>query len=140
VFLRRQDFSSIGLEARINRHSSSTLDFTEVCAKLFDGLFELRTMYRSTGVILADIVEEGVDGRDLFDDPVKVERIERLGHVIDEVNALHGKHTLHVASSHIASDKKEHPRNDHAWRKKALLKGETFRQRLGIPLLNLKQI
>jgi len=68
IYLRRADFSSRAIEGRINRHSSSTLDFTVVCSRLFDYIFEPRSIYRATGVILSDISEDGVDSADLFDD------------------------------------------------------------------------
>jgi len=145
IYLRRQDFSAAASEARLGGHSSSTLDFTGACAALFDEVFESGTLYRATGAILSEIIGESLVQKDLFDDPVKVERTRRLGRIIDEVNAVYGKHTLHLAAS--GSEKKVtvtkgdghlfQPRNDLAWRKTALLKGETFRRRLGIPLLKL---
>lgn len=137
VFLRKNDFTVQGAQARINRHSGATLDFTNVCGQLFDEVFKPDTSYRTTGVVLADIVEEGVDSRTLFDDPVKIERLRTLSAATDAINSLYGKHTIHVASSHEAGAKPPHSRNCPAWRKQALLKGETFRKRLGIPLLNL---
>jgi hypothetical protein len=137
VYLRRSYFSGAGLEGRINRHSSSTLDFTAVCSELFDRVFEPGVIYRSTGVILSDIKDEGQDSADLFDDPVRVERVQKVSEAVDEINDSFGKHTIHLAASHVAADKTSHPRNTVAWRKKELLKGETFRQRLNIPLLKL---
>ncbi len=138
VYLRKSDFTGLAMEGRINRHSSSTLDFTNVCAELFERIFEEHCSYRATGVVLSDIVPEGRDSSDLFEDPVKIERIHKISTVIDEINSAYGKHTLHVASSHIVNQKESHPRNCIAWRKQELLKGETFRKRIGIPLLNLK--
>ena len=138
VYLRRSDFSATGLEGRINRHSSSTLDFTAVCGQLFEDVFEPAVMYRSTGVILSDISEEGADAADLFDDPVKVERVRKVSSVIDEINDMYGKHAIHLAASHIVADKSAHSRNCASWRKTELLKGETARQRINIPLLKLK--
>lgn len=135
AYLRTQDFGHAALEARMTRHSSSTLDFTGACASLFDAIFEQGRVYRATGVVLSDIIEDRRVEADLFDDPVRVERMRRLGSVIDEVNASHGKHTLHLASSQGASGRGAHPRNDLAWRKTALLRGETFRRRLAVPLL-----
>jgi len=140
AILRRHDFKSLGLEARLNRHSASTVDFTGICAILFDELYSKNLRYRSTGVILSDIVPCGVDRRTLFDDPLKIERLERISKVIDKINDAYGKHTIHVASSNIITKKKKTTgRDELAWRKESLLKGETFRRRLGIPLLKLKQ-
>lgn len=138
VYLRRSDFSAVGCEARITRHSASTLDFTRVCAGLFADLFQSGAAYRATGVVLGDIRAEGFDSRDLFDDPVKIEKTRRLGHLIDDINQLYGKHTIHVASSSCVSKKDPHARNDVASRKKELLKGETFRKRLSIPLVKFR--
>jgi len=138
VYLRRADFSHTGCEARVTRHSSSTLDFSAACAVLFDGIFEQGTPYRATGAILSEIVEGEGEGPDLFDDPVKIERTRKLGHVIDEINASYGKHAIHLASSGMIGTRAPHPRNESAWRTTTLLKGETSRKRLAIPLLKLK--
>lgn len=138
VYLRREDFSHKGMEARLSRHSSSTLEFTGVCAELLRRSFLPGESYRATGVILSDIIEEKDEERDLFDDPIEIKRMTVLGHTIDEINGSYGKHTIHIASTgHTAKDK-EHPRNDLAWRKKTLLNGESFRRRVGIPLLRLR--
>jgi len=136
VYLRMSDFRHTGIEARFNRHSSATMDFTGVCAELFEAVFKPGLLYRASGVILSDIVPEGVDARTLFDDPIAIEKKAALSRVIDEVNHRFGKHTLHIAASSAAMGaSNNHPRNDIAWRKQELLKGETFRRRLGIPLL-----
>lgn len=138
VYLRTADFKGWGLEARLNRHSSSTLDFTPVCTGLFNIVFRKGSSYRATGVVLSDIVPEGVDSRTLFDDPIRVKRVAKLSKTIDEINQKYGKHTLHLAASNSIMLKKEiHPRNGLTWRKQELLKGETSRKRLNIPLLKL---
>lgn len=134
VFLKSSDFSHLGAEGRLTRHSSSTLDFTKLCGELFDNIFSAGA-YRATGVVLSDIVDEGDDPKDLFDDPVKIENIRRISAAVDEVNSCYGKHTLHLASSDAVGKKGRHPRNSLAWRKTSPLKGESFRRRLGIPLL-----
>ncbi|MFH1790491.1 MAG: DNA polymerase IV [Candidatus Omnitrophota bacterium] len=138
VYLRTQDFSGAGLRARLNRHSSSTLDFTALSAGLFDRLFKESAAYRATGVILSDIVPEGVDKVTLFDDPLKVERLTSLSGAVDRINGRYGKHKIHVAASCLANGGGNlHERNEPAWRKKELLKGETARKRLALPLLKI---
>ncbi|MFH1594108.1 MAG: DNA polymerase IV [Candidatus Omnitrophota bacterium] len=138
IYMRRADFEGVGIEAKLNRHSSATLDFSDISSTLFELLFRQRCLYRATGVTLSDIVPEGLDDRTLFDDPIKISRITRLSKITDEINRKYGKHKIHLATSNAAIRfKKDHPRNRMAWRKKELLKGETFRKRLGIPLLRL---
>ncbi len=137
VYLRRVDFSDMAMQGRLTRHSSSALDFSNICADIFEELFVQGVSYRSTGVIFSDITEEKQDEQDLFIDPVKLERIRKISVATDQINAVYGKHTLHVASSNIVSNKAKHPRNNISWRRQELLKGESQRRRLGIPLLKL---
>lgn len=138
AYLRRSDFSSCAVQGAINRHSSSILDFTPLCAELFKGIFEGGCLYRATGVIFSDILPEGRDCADLFEDAARIERIQKVSTAIDSINSAYGKHAIYIASSQLAAQKGRHPRNCLAWRKEELLRGETFRKRLGIPLLNLK--
>jgi hypothetical protein len=135
AYLRAADFSYKGAEGRLTRHSSSTLDFTRVLAEIFEHIFEPGVIYRATGAVLSDIISGGPAQSDLFDDPVGVENIRKISVAVDAVNSHYGKHTLHLASSNIVNNKPSHPRNCIAWRQANLLKGETSRRRLRIPLL-----
>jgi DNA polymerase IV len=137
TYLRRQDFSDDGMDARINRYSSSPLDFSAVCARMFEELFRQGTAYRATGVVMSDIRAQGVDDRDLFDDPLRVERVRKAYAAVDRLNETYGKHTVHLAAT-LMKGKELHSRNTLTWRKRELLNGETFRRRLGIPLLKLR--
>jgi DNA polymerase-4/DNA polymerase V len=137
AFLKRIDYSGSAAEGKINRHSSSTMDFTRLCSDLFDNIFEPGSVYRATGIVLSDIAAERSCEKDLFDDPVKVKQVRRISEATDAINAAFGKHTVHLASSDAAGRRKEHPRNSLTWRKHDLLKGETFRKRIGIPLIKL---
>jgi len=138
IYLRKKDFRSTSLSGELNRHSSSTLDFVGLAARMFEAIFEEGVSYRATGVVLSDIVQEGVDSRTLFDDPVSLLKISDLSKAVDTINGSYGKYAVHIASANAAlSDRKEHPRNDISWRKTSLLKGETFRRRLDLPLLKI---
>lgn len=138
VILRREDFTHIALAGSLTRHSSSTFNFMDLAVDLFDRIFESSLFYRATGVVLSDIIALKDEERDLFDDPVAIEKTNSLGRVVDKINSSYGKHTLHSAATQNIALNRGHPRNDLAWRKTALLKGETFRRRIGIPLLKLK--
>jgi DNA polymerase-4/DNA polymerase V len=133
--LTRADFSYCGAAARLTRRSSSALDFTAACGELFGRIFVPGAAYRATGVVLSDIAAGAAGPADLFDDPVRIENIRKITAAVDSVNSHYGKHTLHLASSSAAGRKEAHPRNSPAWRKANLLKGESSRRRLAIPLL-----
>jgi DNA polymerase IV len=137
AFLKTEDFRGFGLQATLTRHTSSTMEFAKALGGLFDDLYQ-DFAYRASGVVLSDILPEGHHQRDLFDDPIRVERVEKVGQIIDQIAEKYGKHTLHLASSNpLHKGLKKHPRNSLSWRQKNLVKGETRRQRLNIPLLDL---
>jgi hypothetical protein len=136
AYLKREDFKGFGLQVTLNRHTSSTMEFAKALGGLFDQLYQ-DFNYRASGVVLSDILPEGQYQRDLFDDPIRVEKVERVGKIIDEIAEKYGKHTLHLASSNtLHKGLKKHPRNSLSWRQENLVKGETQRQRLNIPLLD----
>lgn len=138
AYLRRSDFGGESLEAKLSRHASSAMDFTAVCSEMFERLIREGTRYRATGIILSGIAPEGADSRTLFDDPVKIERIKRLSESVDEINKKYGKYAVHLACADAAISRREiHPRNVRPLRMNELLKGETLRKRLNIPLLKL---
>lgn len=162
VYLREQDFHSSGAEAALDRSTSSTMDAVGLAGELFERVFRPDRLYRSTGIILSKLEADRTVQYSLFDDVPKIESMKRIDRVLDGVNELYGKHALHLGTSlwlgkhrqsqyrsieaqrrlgqsrqpiderrsgqHIAG------RGDLPERKMQLLKGETFRQRLGIPV------
>ncbi len=140
VYLKRQDFSCHGLEAELNRHSSSTMDFTDIVEELFNKIYREKVLYRATGVILSKLANEGCDDRTLFDDILKIEKLKSLSKAADKLNGKFGKHMLHLGATEFLKTRNSnvHPRANVSDRKIELLKGENFRKRLNIPLLRLK--
>ena len=107
-----------------------------------------RSIYRTiplSGVIVLVVVLAGLVPEDrvqytLFDDPAKIEKMAKIYHSIDELSARFGKHTVQHAASLPAALQAQHEgdRGDRAERKTSLFRGENKRQRLGLPMLNVK--
>ncbi|MBI1911064.1 MAG: hypothetical protein HYS21_03600 [Deltaproteobacteria bacterium] len=76
----------------------------------------------------------------LFDDPAKIEKMSRLYEAIDRLSKTFGKHTVQHVSSLPVKLQRQHEgeRGDVPNRKTELFKGENKRQRLGLPLLDIK--
>jgi len=140
VFLRRQDFSSAGLEAEFDRSTSSTLDAVHRASDLFEKIFHPGYSYRLTGIVLSKLEEDGGIQYSLFDDVPRIQALKSLDKVVDGVNELYGKHALHLGSTLWLGKYRQHvsERGDFPQRKRELLRGETFRQRLNIPIWQLK--
>ena len=140
IFLVNKEFRSNGLCAELSRSTASTHEAVEMASKLFDRLFDGAILYRKSGVILNDLEIEKETQYDLFEDTCRIKALREISKVVDEVNSIYGKHALHLGSTDVLNHFNQHlvDRGDWAPRKKNLLKGETFRQRLKVPLWNVK--
>jgi len=140
VYLKNSDHRGSGLYAALTKHTDSPLEGVKVVSQLFDRLFDPNIKYRATGVWFHDIEGTKEIQPDLFDDPTEIQHLNELSKTIDEVAALYGKHSLHLASSDLLRGFKQHlgERGDFSLRKLEPLKGENFRQHLAIPQWNIK--
>lgn len=104
---------------------------------LFDRLFSPRVQYRSTGVTLGKWREDANLQLNLFDPLLRIDKFQRIYHTIDTLRRRYGKHTVFLGASLTAQTFTQHvgDRGDAPQRTGLLLKGETTRQRLGIPML-----
>jgi DNA polymerase-4/DNA polymerase V len=140
VFLRKKDFRDIGVTLKLNRPTAYPSELFEPLREGFDHIYETYLPYRLTGVVLAGLMPENKVQYTLFDDPAKIEKMSKIYHGIDELSARFGKHTVQHAASLPVTLQVQHEgdRGDAAERKTNLFRGENKRQRLGLPMLNVK--
>ncbi len=140
IFLRKQDFTSSGVEIKLTRPTSYTAELFGVLRQGFESIFQPRSLYRQTGVVLCGLVAESGVQYTLFDDMTKIGKMEKIYESLDEISRKYGKHTIQHGASMPAKLQAQHEgeRGDVPVRKNALFKGENKRQRLGMPLLHIK--
>ena len=138
VMLRRKDFFQEGLQADLSRPTFAPQEMLPLVRRLFERLYVPGEEYRSTTVVLEKLSEARRVQYDLFTDPVRVEKLRRICEVMDEVNGRYGKHTLHAATALFLAGARRTPRDELPWRKRVLLRGENFRQRVNIPRWGLR--
>lgn len=140
VFLRRQDFNTIGVEMKLSRPTAYPAELFEPLREGFNHIYLRKTPYRLTGVVLAGLIPENRVQLTLFDDTAKIEKMARIYHTVDELSARFGKHTVQHASSLPTRLQVQHEgkRGAVPVRKGALFKGENKRQRLGLPMLHMR--
>ena len=140
VYLTDSEFKSYGLCADLTRATASTMEAAGIMAELFGRLFDGRLKYRRTGIVLNRLEADKEIQYDLFEDRCKVKALRQISAVVDEVNALYGKHALHLGASDCLRQFNQHlgDRGDIAPRKLNCLKGETFRRHLRVPVWNVK--
>ena len=137
IYLKKQDFRGMGIEAKLLRATAYPNDLTKIVRDLFEEVW-IDTDYRATGVILSHLVPLNPIQPTLFDDPIQVANVQRLYGAVDMLREQYGKHSVHLAAS-LPAQRTQHisTRGDTPKRKETLLKGETKRLRLPLPMLQV---
>jgi DNA polymerase-4 len=140
IFLRKQDFTNQGVELKLSRPTAYPVELFGVMREGFGSIFHKNALYRQTGVVLSGLTSQQDRQFDLFEDTTRVEKLSRIYQALDKIAGKYGKHTIQHAASLQTKIQVQHEgeRGDTAARKKDLFKGETGRQRLGLPMLHVK--
>jgi DNA polymerase-4/DNA polymerase V len=137
VVLRHSDFRHDGLEAKLNRPTSSTVEAVPMVRRLFDRIFLENSKYRATMIMLGELEGDNVEQYELFEDRLKIESFKDAARAIDVINRKHGKHTLCSATSLFMNNKPKDSRAALPARRRITVEGESSRQRLGIPRMDI---
>lgn len=135
VALRKKDYSQMALEARLGRATASTQEIIPLVTQLFEQLYTSGVEYRSTVVVLGRLEPDREQQRELFEDNLRIEKLERASAAIDAINEHFGKHTVSMGTGLFLAQHRTTERDTVPWRKTELLAGETERQRLKTPRL-----
>jgi DNA polymerase-4/DNA polymerase V len=140
VFLRMQDFRDIGIEIKLNSPTSYPSDLFNALKEGFKQIYRADNLYRQTGVVLAGLMPEDRIQHTLFNNTMRIEKMSKIYSAVDKLSEKFGKHTVQHASSLPAKLQSQHEgqRGDVPQRRADLFKGENRRQRLGMPVLNIK--
>ena len=138
ILLRTQEFKHYGLEAKLSRPTHYPEDIIDLARRLFDDLFVSGTRYRLTGVVLGELLPGASVQTNLFEPPIRLDKLKKLYSAIDHLAEKYGKHAVYLAAGHQAYITRTHQggRGGEAERQKHKLKGETKRQHLNLPMLS----
>lgn len=141
IFLKTQEHRYAGMEMRFSRATAFPTDIVGPLRRGFEQLFRPRTPYRATGIVLFGLRSEDSTQLSLFDEPLRLEKMERLFGAVDALAARFGKHAVHLAATTAANRHRQHEaeRGDSPQRKLTRLPGETARVHLTIPVLQRPQ-
>jgi DNA polymerase-4/DNA polymerase V len=99
VFMRRQDFKDSGVEIKLSSPTAYPANLFSALREGFNYVFNSHELFRQTGVVLAGLVSEDNIQHTLFDDIVKIEKLEKIYSAVDRLSGRFGKHTVHHAAS-----------------------------------------
>lgn len=136
-FLKTQDFKCQGYEFKLIRPTDNPIEIIKIIDKYFDSIYEVGKLFRASGIVLMDLVENISRQPDLFNEVLIAEKISSIFGSVDCISRRYGKHTLFLGFSLSAMNKTQHEgkRQISVERKSNLFKGETLRKRLDIPFL-----
>ena len=86
IFLRNQDFTGSGVEIKLSRPTAYPVELFGPLRESFEQLYQPRTLYRQTGVVLAGLVAEAGVQYTLFDDTTKIEKMAKIYECVDELS------------------------------------------------------
>ena len=138
LFLKKNDFSFRGEEAKLGRPSAHPMEVSEILRGLFDRIYDGKNIYRATGVVLLDLVPDENIQYSLFENPVRAEKVRDLYEAADVLGGRFGKHTLHLGGSHLLEVLGKGRRGEPTARAKTRFSGETERKHLGLPIIHVK--
>jgi len=138
VYLRAKDYAEKGCSVRFSRGVTNAMEITSVVWNLFDRLYAEGVEYRSTTVLLSRLEGDRQRQYELFEDRLKVERIQEAGRVVDCINRRYGKHRVFLGTGLVLGGVEVNERDEPCWRKLNLLEGGSKRKRVRIPRLDLK--
>lgn len=141
-FLKKQNFRYQGIELRLSLPTAIPSELVDFVREKFDQVYQEGELYRATGVMLSHLQEPQAVQLDLFGQALQSQEWKKVFQGVDRLNSKFGKHTVFLGSSFLANHYSQHisDRGDEPSRKKLLLKGETKRRRLAIPMLRVGEI
>ncbi|OGP90482.1 MAG: DNA polymerase IV [Deltaproteobacteria bacterium RBG_19FT_COMBO_43_11] len=138
VFLKKNDFDTDGSGTVLSHPCACPLEFAGIIRELFNACYHPQELYRATGVILLDLAPDNNTQYTLFDNPVQAQKIKDVYAVADELGEKFGKHTLHLGSTHLIEKLGKGRRGSPTVREQTIIKGETKRRHLALPLIHVK--
>lgn len=137
IGLRTQEYKEESTSVRLPRGVSSTQEAIPFLRELFAGLFRKDTVYRMVTAILTHLSSDKTIQYELFDEPVRTEKMLKLSTIVDELGRQYGKHKVCLGAALYLANQPATERNRLPWRKENLLPGETLRRRLPFPRLDI---
>jgi hypothetical protein len=138
VYLRRQDFRHRVGEVRLLTPTNIPEEVLIATTDTLRGIFVPGTLYRASGVVLADLVLATPMQADLFDTSGTHEAWREVHAAADALDRRYGKHTVFLAASLPALRRGPHASREsgrQAARTETLFRGETVRKRLGVAFM-----
>ncbi|EKD76504.1 MAG: hypothetical protein ACD_43C00088G0005 [uncultured bacterium] len=140
IFLKTQSFRYASLELRFNRRTAFPAELINLTKQHFSQLYQTNTLYRATGTILPDLAPLEHIQMNLFEAPLRLEKMQRVYASVDQLAKRYGKHTVKQASSLNIAAHYDARVAERKVAQQANTQRQTTHQRqfVGLPMLNMQ--
>jgi nucleotidyltransferase/DNA polymerase involved in DNA repair len=101
-FLKTRDFKYLTISMGVSPPTSAPEILMNILKNNFLKMYIKGVMYRTTGVVLHELVPENRRERDLFGSDIRAKKFEIIHKQIDSLEEKIGKRVIHLASTHRA--------------------------------------
>jgi DNA polymerase-4/DNA polymerase V len=105
-FLKTQSFKYYFSKAKLISPTNAPEIINSIIESKFKEIYTKGILYRTTGVVLEDLIPESVSQADLFGDSISANKFEIIHKQIDSLEEKFGKHIVYLASTHNARKNK----------------------------------
>jgi len=106
IFLKTKNFEYVERRVSLTAPTSAPESIVALAHARFSKMYKKGILYRTTGVVLSDLVSSAVSQADLFGDTEKLRRLEIIHENIDGLESKFGKRVVYLASTHNALQQK----------------------------------
>ncbi len=107
IFLKDKDFKFTTVSIHVPSPTNAPEILISLAKKQFDKMHVRGTLYRTTGVVLQDLISGLVSQNDLFGGTDEAHKFERIHAQIDSLENKFGRHVVYLASTHNALKQKK---------------------------------
>lgn len=101
IFLKKNDFSAHGIKIKLLRPCSNFFELAPIVSKKYEELYVCGACYKTTGIILAELVSKETKQYSLFEDAVKIKRKEKLFNAFLNIKKKYKKGSIFLASQKV---------------------------------------
>lgn len=101
-FLKTKDFRYINSSQVLENFTNAPEPLMNLLVKIFPKIYERGVKYRTTGVVLHDLIPESSLSGDLFGRNERAKKFEAIHKKIDDLENKYGKKVVYLASTHKA--------------------------------------
>lgn len=107
IFLKSKDFKIVSVLIPLVSPTNAPETLITLAKKQFKEIYVKGVLYRTTGVILQDLVSGSVSQGDLFGGTAQADKFERIHKQIDSLEDKFGRRVVYLASTHSALNQKQ---------------------------------